>query len=295
MTGEFFDAHFHVNDLENPFEQAQLAIEAGVTHGLAAGVWWDEFPDVLKIVSQTPFCLGRRQDAKSFGVYPALGMHPANIHLKWLTPSGQVNKQKMKDDFLKFGNMLEKHRSCVFAIGETGFDASSEVIDHPSCVGVSKKEILELQLRAFEFCAERAIEYRLPLIIHSRNAWDFTKKAIRNVQLKGQIKIMIHCYSGPAEDMPWIEKNGIFVSFGGVATWNKAHRVRQSCVQTPSRLLLLETDAPDLPPEFLDGRRPAKNEMAFLKEIAKSIAKQRNDLLAHLAEQTAQNFREFLQ
>lgn len=304
------DAHFHLNHFPLP-EIAPLlcaARERGILGGVVAGVWLEDTIQNVSWVTQRPapglVIFSKRHvvaefacvqnNPKTFGVFLGHGLHPTLIHKNWLMPLGQRNEEVILKNLREFQILHDLHAEFIWAIGETGFDLSQEVRQHPHCVGLSKEELIALQMVAFDASLELAVRTQKPLIVHSRGAWDVTLHAIRRAIVSGVPAVMIHCYGGPAQDLGKLADWGVFASFGGVVTWPKAHKVHAALRACDARYLLIETDAPDLPPEYKNGQRPIQNTPVELAFICQSIAEMRGIEATAIASQSCVNLLRFL-
>lgn len=145
------------------------------------------------------------------------------------------------------------HRK-VIAIGEcgldhhwnpTGVDGRNEA-DFDQAMYVAEKELFEMQL-------EYAKELKLPVIIHSRDAFQDTLDSIKNV---GYDNGIIHCYSYGIEEAKAFLERGWYISFAGGVTYtkkNKLEQMYQLVKSIPDDRLLTETDSPFLAPVPLRG------------------------------------------
>lgn len=295
-----FDTHAH-SDAFTALEWEHVSQSAkahGVVGNLSAGVWWDQF---LKLKSDySRWILPRTQNAEGlrsscaasndYLVLPALGLHPMEIATRWKDSLGGFDKKKAMEDVEQFCAMAEHHTELIWAIGETGFDASADVKKD----WINKTLLLEAQTFAFGASVDLAVRFNRPLIIHSRSAWQHTVEALKQAFERGLKRFMIHCYSGPAGDLAWVAQNGGFASFGGVLTWPTAKKVQQACVQCPASALLLETDSPDLSPVLADGLRPVHNEPRFLREVSFKAAELRDQSVEDVTQLSFENFLRFL-
>lgn len=130
-------------------------------------------------------------------------------------------------------------RKKVIAVGEIGLDYHYE--NHSR----------ELQKRAFEEQLRLAAEIDLPVIIHSRDAWEDTMDILRKYRPKG----VMHCFSGSAEIAEEIVKMGMYVGFTGVVTFKNAKKALRALEAVPLDRLLVETDCPYMSPEPNRGKR----------------------------------------
>jgi TatD DNase family protein len=167
----------------------------------------------------------------------------------WLMPAVGIHPNEAAAESIKqmssISAILQKHR--VIAIGETGLDYYRDFSPR------------EAQKELFRQHVALAREWRLPLLIHTRNSLD---EAIRLLMAEDFHHGVFHCYSGSWEQARQIIEMCFYVSFAGVLTFSK--RARQVIQRLPLEHLLLETDAPFLAPL---GHRGKRNEPAFIVEI----------------------------
>lgn len=162
----------------------------------------------------------------------------------------------------------------VLAIGEIGLDYHW---------GVPKETQLPVFVRQLEIAAEA----RLPVIIHTRDAWADTIEMLRAHWAATGLGCVMHCFTGNAEQARECLDLGFYLAFGGVATFPKAEEIRQAARLTPSDRLLIETDSPYLAPSPHRGKR---NEPAFVLHTAQAIANVRDVSIEQFAAQTTANF-----
>ena len=163
----------------------------------------------------------------------------------------------------------------VAAIGETGLDYYKNY---------SKPEN---QRPLFVFLVKLAKELRLPLVIHTRLAQEDTLKILKEAM---PIRAAVHCFSGDENFLNECLSLGFYISFTCNITYLKAHNLRELVKITPLERLMLETDAPFLPPEGLRGRR---NDPMNVKVVAGEIAKIKGLTLEEVASITTENTKGF--
>jgi TatD DNase family protein len=134
---------------------------------------------------------------------------------------------------------------------------------------------------------EIAATAKVPIIIHTRDAWPDTLELLRQHWAPTGIPCVMHCFTGNSEQARECIDLGFYLAFGGVATFPKAADIRQAARITPADRLLLETDSPYLAPSPHRGKR---NEPAFVAHTAKVIADERGVSVEELAAQTTLNF-----
>ncbi len=163
----------------------------------------------------------------------------------------------------------------VVAIGEIGLDYYKNY---------SKAEN---QKQLFISLLKLAKDLGKPVVIHSRQALSDTLTL-----LKGSLpqKAVVHCFSGDENFLKECLDLGFFISFTCNLTYRKADNLRKLVKIMPQERLLLETDAPFLPPEGLRGRR---NEPIYVKSLAQEIARIKEISIEEVAKITSENARNF--
>ncbi len=128
-----------------------------------------------------------------------------------------------------------------------------------------------------------ASDMDLPVILHVRRAVDQVLKQLRRIRVRGGIA---HAFNGSREQADEFIKLGFKLGFGGAMTFAGSKRIRALAAHLPLDAIVLETDSPDIPPQWLDGRR---NEPAELPRIAAVLAELRDTTTAEIAAATAKN------
>ena len=145
----------------------------------------------------------------------------------------------------------------VVAIGETGLDFHYNYSPQPD------------QRRVFIAHLEMAKDLGLPVIVHSREAFDETME-ILDRHGSGLAGVVFHCFSGSAEQARSVVQRGYHISFTGVVTFKNAQRTREAAGVVPLDRLMVETDCPYMSPEPLRKQRP--NEPALMIHTARRLA-----------------------
>ncbi|WP_281349643.1 TatD family hydrolase [Fluviispira multicolorata] len=298
------DAHFHLNYLTDIKASLSSALNSSVKSGIVAGIWNNDTLENLSFIENPDLhnlIFFKKEKANinliqenHFVCFLAHGLHPIYVHEKWLNLDGTCNNDLIQTDIKNFKEILYKNINYIWAIGETGFDLSKEILQSEKCKNLTKQDIILLQNIAFEVCVQAAIQYSLPLILHLRGNWNLCLQKIKWAKKSGVKKIMVHCFSGPAEDMKVLSHLSIYCSFGGVPTWKKAIKNRNAFLQCDPNFLMLETDSPDLPPEISDIDKLQKNEPKYLKNIAEILAKYSNTELDYFIKNSNKNILTFL-
>jgi len=248
------DSHCHLDDRQFDGDRERVierALRAGVRRILAIGTG-EGPPDLeagIRLAEQYPPILA------SAGIHPhdAAKAEPANF------------------DRLR---ALLAHPKVV-AVGEIGLDYHYN-FSPPE----RQREVFLEQLRL-------AAEFRKPVIIHTRQAWEDTMALLERHARPAGLQGIMHCFSGGPEEARRALELGFFLSFAGIVTFPKAERVREAARLAPLDRLLVETDAPYLAPAPNRGKR---NEPAWVVETARRLAQVRGEPLELLAAETSRNF-----
>jgi len=243
----------------------------------------DDLPDVLRraheagieamitIGSDFDGCKGAVEiSSKHDNVYCALGIHPHD-------------SKDFSDD------ILEQIRSWISA-GRYTSDSCSSTIG-PKIVAIGEIGLdyyynhspRETQQAVFAQQLSFAKDCDLPVIIHTRDAWEDTVAILTE---SGVNKGVMHCFSGNSEMAELALGLGFHISLAGPVTFKKADALKAVAKMVPDERLLVETDAPYLAPDPLRGKR---NEPAFVIHTARHIAELRGVTLEDIDRITTLN------
>lgn len=205
--------------------------------------------------------------AQQFGFAYALGVHPL-----WIGDAADAAIDQMR---AAAQAALADQR--LVAIGEIGIDLHAPMVD------VSRQEwFFREQLKV-------ARDLSLPVIVHVRKSADLLLKHLRQIEVPGGI---IHAFNASVQQaQPFIER-GFRLGFGGAMTYAGSLRIRRFAATLPDAAWVLETDAPDIPPQWLRDRATgaaARNEPGELRHIAQVMAELRNQTVAQIAAQNRIN------
>jgi len=234
---ELIDTHCHLT-----FEQLAWEIDEVVQRSIAAGVTgW------ITVGTDTQHNRKAVELANRFeNMYAAVGIHPHEA--KDVTAETMVELEELARS--------EK----VVAIGETGLDFHYDFSPRQD------------QRRVFEAQLEIARQLNLPVIIHSREAFDETIDILEQfISLKGRLKgVVFHCFSGSAQQARIVLDHGFYISLTGVVTFKNAENARQAAKIVPADRLMLETDCPYMSPAPM--RKQKINEPALMVHTARFLA-----------------------
>ena len=250
-----FDTHCHFDFDE--FASGREAFlrragECGITKMLVPGV--------------SPACWERQaRVVAECRLYGAFGIHPFWAH--------EVNVSDLDAVMQRLEGVLAE--GSAVAVGECGLDRAR--VSRGAAPLEWQATILERQLRL-------AQSLRLPVILHCVRAHG---RLLRILDELGPLPRggVLHAYSGSAELIARYVAHGMYFGFGGAVTRPAFERAKESLSRVPADRLLLETDAPDQSPAWLDG----PNQPAELARIAEVIAEQRGVPSDVLAAQTTEN------
>ncbi len=218
-----------------------------------AGVEWMVCVGTDLVTSQEALALsGANPD-----VYGTVGLHPhdaSKLAAEW--------------------GMLERLASvdrCV-AIGECGFDLYYEHSPRDE------------QETAFRWQIRLAKDTGLPLVIHSRDAWDDTFRVLDD---EGVPPVTVfHCFTGGSDEARAALDRDCYLSFSGIVSFKNADALRDAARCAPADRLLVETDSPYLAPEPYRGKM---NEPAYVVAVGDALARARGVDAREVAEQTRAN------
>jgi TatD DNase family protein len=214
---QFFDSHCHLQD-ERIKEQSEQIIQQALCNGVAfmlcCGSCESDWEDVAVLARQWK------------QIIPAFGIHP------WYIATRTSNWRERLCDYLR-----EFPRA---AVGEIGLDHI-----HATDNRVEQLAVFTEQLRLAE-------QLQRPVSVHCLKAWGDLFGTFSSMK-KLPHHIALHSFSGSAEMVRALEKMGCYFSCSGTVTHNKNTRIRNVVRLFPSERILLETDAPDIPPEGYQG------------------------------------------
>lgn len=198
--------------------------------------------------------------ADSFhAVYATVGMHPHDA-------------KDVGIEELETLRGLTTHPKVV-AVGETGLDYYYNHSSH------------ELQEQAFSSFIHMACETGLPIVVHERDAAEKAAELLRQ-EGNGKLCGVIHCFTGNYQAARAYLDLGFYLSFTGIITFKNAEPLRAVVRQIPLDRILVETDAPYLTPVPHRGKR---NEPAYVRFVAETVAKLRGISLEEVASITTAN------
>lgn len=243
------DTHCHLDATEFGDRQANI---------VAAAVAVDVRTIVVPSTALANFSVVNVLCQRFDGCLPAYGIHPL------LVPHASP------DDLLQLREILQQRKAV--AVGEIGLDFFVPSYDSA------------LQEAYFSEQLKLAREFDLPVLLHVRRAQDTVLKHLRRIKVRGGIA---HAFNGSRQQADEFIKLGFKLGFGGAMTYSRALRIRALAASLPLDSIVLETDGPDIPPDFLPRGTP--NHPKNLRRIADTLAELRDMRVADVATATTAN------
>jgi TatD DNase family protein len=252
----WIDTHCHLEAAEFGGEEdaiAQNAAKLGVAQIVIPSVDRSSFDAVPKLAKRHANC--------SY----ALGIHPLYVPN---SPDGDL-------EALRSAIAASMQDSRLVAVGEIGLDFF--IPEHAQA---------PLRERQEHFLVEQlkmARDFGLPVLLHLRRSHDIVLKYLRRIRPPGGIA---HAFNGSFQQAQAFIELGFKLSFCGTVTHERALQIRRLAAELPLDFIVLETDAPDLPPSWLRNLRNSPEE---LPRIGAALAQLRGMMPEDLAQATGSN------
>jgi TatD DNase family protein len=260
---QWIDSHCHLDAFGFGADGQQVRLDArqhGVAQCVIPAVQVANFDAVRQLAHQT-------QDSY------CLGIHPLYV------------AQASEADLQVLEAQLARHRDDprLVAVGEIGLDFFVPVL--------TQSPLREKQEFFYRAQLKLARRYALPVVLHVRRSADGLQKHLRECQGSQPWSGIAHAFNGSVVQAQEFLKLGFKLGFGGALTYERALQLRRLACSLPLAALVLETDAPDIPPHWLyttAGQRAAgepqgRNTPGELPRIAAVLAQLRGMALADLA------------
>lgn len=257
----FTDTHCHINMMikknfdvplpQNFKELAQPIItqakQAEVTHIINVGTSVPESNNCIQLAQAFERC------------YATIGTHPNDLKNDW------------KKDIATYKKWLTaKETYKIVGIGEVGLD-----YHYPN---YNK----QMQYDGFRAQIELALEHNLPIVIHTRNAGGEVLEVLSEYKQNG-VRGIIHCFSEDQDFANYALEIGFVLGIGGTLTYPKNKELREIFALVPLNKIVLETDAPFLPPQKFRGQQ---NTPAHIATVAEFLAELRGISKEEVAQAT---------
>lgn len=267
----WIDTHCHLDAPEFDADRAEVILRAQ-----QAGVGLM----VVPAVSSATFDTSREAAVQCGGAY-ALGIHPLYVRHE----PEQIALQALNDAVRQW-----RDDPRLVAIGEIGLDHFvPELQDDASKA---------LQERLYVAQLDVAVATGLPVILHVRRSADGLLKHLRRLRDVGRPVAggIAHAFNGSEQQAQAFLDLGFKLGFGGAMTFERALQIRRLAATLPDEAIVLETDAPDIPPHWLYQTAQARvqgassrNEPAELPRMAQTLSDLRGWSLAQTQAHTTRN------
>ena len=263
-----FDTHAHYSSRQFDADRAELltALPAGGVVGvLECATHSGDAAQVLELAHAAPY------------FHAALGIHPESL-IEEDAATVAVYHGDWRAELAAMRPLFAD--KAVAAVGEIGLD------HHWPVPRQEQYDLFEAQLQL-------AKELDLPVSVHDREAHAEMYELLRKYKPRGAL----HCYSGSADDAAWLVEQGMYLGFGGAVTYPRASRLRALAAELPASAIVMETDAPDIPPHWLyttadaraQGQTQGRNEPGELPRIGAELAALRGVSAADWADLSTAN------
>ena len=247
MIKKKFDTPINHEQLKLAYQIANEASEKGIEYILNAGTSLIECINCIKLAHENKH------------MYAAIGIHPCDVTSHWNNDLKEIEKL-LKNN--------KKHK--IVAIGECGLD-----LYHQKHTITQQKNLLKAQI-------ELSLQYNLPLTIHMREATDEMVSILdqfKHEPLRG----IMHCFSESKSFADYVINLGLVVGIGGPITYPKNEQLREVFLHIPLEKIVLETDAPFLPPQIIRGKQ---NHPKYIVHIAQHLADLKQVSFEEIAKKT---------
>jgi len=190
--------------------------------------------------------------------FAMMGLHPCSV------------KENYIEEMALVESLLAKRKFA--AVGEIGLDFYWD------------KTFTEQQYASFRAQIELSIQYKMPIVIHTRNAMQETIDVVKEYVPAG-VRGIFHCFGGTLEQAKAVIDAGFYLGIGGVLTYKRSG-LAEVLEKIDLQYLVLETDAPYLAPVPFRGKR---NESSYLKYIVEKLALIKNVSAGEVAAVTTAN------
>lgn len=244
------DTHCHLYS-----EEFELDQEAVLQRAFSEGIKKFYLPAIDSSAIPAMLALEKKFPGKCMAM---MGLHPCYV------------KENFQQELIVVKEWLSNRN--FSAVGEIGLDYYWD------------KTFAAEQVIAFRNQIEWSIEYKLPIVIHTRNAMQETIEIVKEYVPKG-VRGIFHCFGGNFENAVEIIDAGFYLGIGGVLTYKNAGLVNVLS-KIDLQHLVLETDAPYLSPVPFRGKR---NESSYLKYVVEKLAEIKKCSVETVAKVTTEN------
>jgi len=244
-----FDTHAHYDDKKFDVDRESLLDsmkDDGVGRITNVGSTVKTWDEIVRLTEKYSF------------LYGTIGIHPS------------ITEELTEENIERLRTYLGQEK--IVAVGEIGLDYYWD------------KDHRQLQKEMFIKQLEVAREYKLPAVIHSREAAEDTFGIIQ--EYGKEITCMLHCFSYSAQQALEYVKRGHYIGICGVVTFANGKKLKEVVKEIPLTSILLETDAPYLSP---DPKRGKRNDSRNLIYVARAIGEIKGMTTEEVIKETYEN------
>ncbi len=265
---EYFESHAHYDDEKFNIDREKLIeqmYKENVTKIISAGYSLDGSIRGIELSKKYDF------------IYTTVGISPNDLNNNYKKEINEIdgilekhfNDKKLLSNIEKIDSLDKSPK--IVAVGEIGLD-------------YHYNEDKDMQKDAFNLQINLANKYKLPIVIHTREAVMDTLEILKNNNVKNVGTF--HCCPFNRELVKEALKLGFYISFGGTCTFKNAKNAEEIVKMVPDDKFLIETDSPYLAPEPVRGTR---NDSRNLKYIVKKIAEFKQESEEAIAKESYEN------
>ncbi len=256
----WIDSHCHLDSPEFDADRDDV-----VARSRAAGV-----EAIINLPGHVEHFAQARTTRERYGCLTGYGIHPM-----WVAGPSM---NSAREDIATLRTWVEREKPEL--IGEIGLDFFIPDFNQPE-----QEWFFAEQLKI-------ARDFDLPVSLHVRRSQDHILKHLRRIKVRGGFA---HAFNGSSQQADEFVKLGFCLGFGGTATFPQAQRVRALLREVPIEHVVVETDAPDIPPSFLGTMgSAARNSPVHLPRIGALLAEVRGMSVSAFAAATTANVRRVL-
>jgi TatD DNase family protein len=275
-------AHLDYPDFANDFDDVlRRATDAGVTRIITIGTSVESSRGAVDLAEKYP------------NVFAVIGVHPTYAHETENDVVGPLRELAKNPRVVAMGEIgLDYHHLPSFEVNKRKdiqvFNALQSETEEQVEARIEDGAYKAKQAELFEQLLDLAVELRLNVVIHQRDAWDDTLEILR--EYGRQVSGVFHCFGGTLAQANEVIDLGHLVSFTGIVTFKNGKQVREVAAQVPIDRFMVETDCPYLAPVPFRGKRC---EPAYTRLVADEIARARRVSLEEIAGATSATAEEF--
>src|SRR5436305_392010 len=275
-------AHLDYPEFAPDFDDVlRRADEAGVTRIITIGTSVESSRRAVELAEKYP------------NVFAVIGVHPTYAHEAGegvVTPLRELAKNPRVVDLGEIG--LDYHYLPSVEVKKRKdvqvFNALQSETEEQLEATIEDGAYKAKQAELFEQLLDLAVELKLNVVIHQRDAWDDTLSILR--EYGRQVSGVFHCFGGTLEQANEVIGLGHLVSFTGIVTFKNGKQVREVAAKVPLESFMVETDCPYLAPVPYRGKRC---EPAHTRLVAEEIGRARGISLEEIAGATTVTAQEF--